>query len=152
MPLSFWAIVPCAIIANWNQVPSMKIINTAQKNLSTCSIVRSKGPILIVRASRARCLCFHVPYSKPIQLTCQAKNSLTGKIFSLIIHCMKILSKTTLLTPGEAAKIKGVTRQAIYAAMESGRLSYVKVKKIHHRITLEALDMLKINPNMQRKA
>lgn len=50
----------------------------------------------------------------------------------------------------EAAAIKGVSRQAIHAAIKAGRLSAVTVKVPHQRVTRASLDKFQPNPNMKR--
>lgn len=55
-----------------------------------------------------------------------------------------------LITPNEAATIKGVSRQAIHAAIEDGRLAYVEVQEVVKRITPEALKAYV--PNLKRQA
>lgn len=57
------------------------------------------------------------------------------------------VTKNGLMTIAEAAREKGVSRQAIHAAIEAGRLSVVQVGSISLRITPEALAALEINPN-----
>lgn len=55
-----------------------------------------------------------------------------------------------LLTVNEAAEIKGISRQAIWAAINTGRLSTIMVDMPNVRITERALAAFQPNPNMQR--
>lgn len=55
-----------------------------------------------------------------------------------------------LLTINEAAEIKGVTRQAIHAAISDGRLEAIEVMLPSKRITRGALEVFQPNPNMKR--
>jgi excisionase family DNA binding protein len=55
-----------------------------------------------------------------------------------------------LLTISEAAAMVGVTKQAIDAAIKSGRLETVTVRVAATRIDKATLDNFKINPNMKR--
>lgn len=58
--------------------------------------------------------------------------------------------KTKLITIIEAAKIKGVSRQAIHAAIKTGRLAIVEVPTTIVRITPEALAAFTPNPKRQQ--
>lgn len=58
--------------------------------------------------------------------------------------------KPTLLTVNEAAAIKGVTRQAVWAAIGAGKLATIIVDLPSTRIDPKALERWKVNPNMQR--
>lgn len=60
------------------------------------------------------------------------------------------MQRQELITPNEAAVIKGVSRQAIHAAIEDGRLEFVEVKETVRRITPKALAAYK--PNLKRQA
>jgi len=60
------------------------------------------------------------------------------------------MSKNGLMTVAEAARRKGVTRQAIHAAIKSGRLAVVQVGSIALRIEPKALAALELNQNKQR--
>lgn len=62
---------------------------------------------------------------------------------------MRRMARNGLMTVAEAARKKGVTRQAIHAAIKAGRLPVVQVGSIALRITPEALSGLEINPNKQ---
>jgi excisionase family DNA binding protein len=53
------------------------------------------------------------------------------------------------MTVAEAARRKGVSRQAIHAAIKAGRLAVVQVGSISLRVTPEALAALELNPNKQ---
>lgn len=59
------------------------------------------------------------------------------------------MTKNGLMTVAEAARRKGVTRQAIHAAIKAGRLPVVQVGSIALRITPKALAALEMNPNKQ---
>ena len=59
------------------------------------------------------------------------------------------MKREDLVTINEAAEIKGVSRQAIHAAIRTGRLGYIEVTTIAKRIEPKALAAFKINPNMQ---
>lgn len=61
------------------------------------------------------------------------------------------MAKNGLMTVAEAARRKGVTRQAIHAAIDAGRLPVVQVGSIVIRITPEALDALQINVNKTKR-
>lgn len=62
---------------------------------------------------------------------------------------MRRMAKNGLLTIAEAARIKGVSRQAIHAAIKSGRLSVVQVGSIALRIEPKTLAAFNINANKQ---
>jgi excisionase family DNA binding protein len=55
-----------------------------------------------------------------------------------------------LLTLTEAAEIKGVSRQAIYKAIEKGNLKGIKVRVSEYRVRRTDLDKYQPNPNMKR--
>jgi hypothetical protein len=55
-----------------------------------------------------------------------------------------------LFTVTEAAAVKGVTKQAINAAIKAGRLTTVTVHLPAIRIEDQALERLKVNVNKQR--
>lgn len=54
------------------------------------------------------------------------------------------------VTINDAAKMKGVSRQAINAAIKSGKLETVTVDVPHTRIVLSSLKKFEPNPNMKR--
>jgi hypothetical protein len=54
-----------------------------------------------------------------------------------------------LLTINEAATIKGVSRQAIHAAIEAGRLEFIEVPAVSKRIAPDVLAAFKVNPKMK---
>ncbi len=60
--------------------------------------------------------------------------------------------ENTLISVNEAAKRKGVSRQAIHAAIASGRIDVIKrrVTLTKKLITVEALEAWTPNPNMKR--
>jgi len=60
------------------------------------------------------------------------------------------MKASDLLTVNEAASIKGVTRQAIWAAIKAGKLATEEVSIPSVRIKRGVLAKLIINPNMQR--
>lgn len=57
-----------------------------------------------------------------------------------------------LISINEAAKLKGVSRQAVHAAIAAGKISVVKhrVTVTRSLITPAALDAWNPNPNMKR--
>jgi excisionase family DNA binding protein len=55
-----------------------------------------------------------------------------------------------LVTITEAAELKGVSRQAIYAAIDAGKLKTVNTRVSAVRIRLDDLARFEVNPNMQR--
>jgi excisionase family DNA binding protein len=55
-----------------------------------------------------------------------------------------------LVTITEAAELKGVSRQAIYAAIDAGKLKTVNTRVSAVRIRLGDLAKFEPNPNMQR--
>ncbi len=60
-------------------------------------------------------------------------------IFCYLKSSMKTPLSPSLITPNEAAKLKQVSRQAVHAAMKSGKLGSVEVTITTKRITPEAL-------------
>lgn len=54
------------------------------------------------------------------------------------------------VTINDAAKMKGVSRQAINAAIKSGKLLTITVDLPHKRIILSSLKKFEPNPNMKR--
>ncbi len=63
---------------------------------------------------------------------------------------MPRMAKNGLLTIAEAAREKGVSRQAIHAAIEAGRLSVVQVGSIAIRIEPKTLAKFQVNVNKRR--
>lgn len=62
---------------------------------------------------------------------------------------MRFMAKNGLLTIAEAARKKGVSRQAIHAAIKSGRLAVVQIGSIALRIEPKTLAAFNINANKQ---
>lgn len=55
------------------------------------------------------------------------------------------MKRTDLITVNEAARRKGVSRQAIHAAIKAGRLPVVEVASVSLRIAPEALAAFRID-------
>lgn len=60
------------------------------------------------------------------------------------------MTRMELVTIAEAAEIKGVSRQAIHAAVEAGKLKTVQGKITVPMIRRDVLDSYQPNPNMKR--
>ena len=62
------------------------------------------------------------------------------------------MTKRGLITVNEAARIKGVSRQAIHYLIKAGKLDAValKVEKIEWQVCPKSLAKVTINPNMKR--
>jgi hypothetical protein len=56
----------------------------------------------------------------------------------------------TTVTINDAAKLKGISRQAIHAAIRAGKLETVTVDVPHKRVVLASLKKFQPNPNMKR--
>lgn len=91
-------------------------------------------------------------------LTCQLLFTDSWNYFSSLFYLTINLShikmprmakKNGLLTVAEAAREKGVTRQAIHAAIKAGRLPVVQIGSISLRIEPQALAEFEMNPNKQ---
>jgi len=54
------------------------------------------------------------------------------------------------VTINEAAALKGISRQAIHAAIKSGKLETVTVEVPHIRVVMASLKKFEPNPNMKR--
>lgn len=54
------------------------------------------------------------------------------------------------VTINEAAAIKGVSRQAINAAIKAGKLETITIELPHTRVVLSSLNKFEPNPNMKR--
>jgi predicted site-specific integrase-resolvase len=65
---------------------------------------------------------------------------------------VKETNDANLITINEAAKLKGVSRQAIHAAIEAGRIECVEVVTKSKRITPKALAAFHPNPNRIKAA
>jgi len=62
------------------------------------------------------------------------------------------MNREDLITINEAAKLKGVSRQAIHCAIAAGRLPVIEreLTIVQKLITPEDLETFKPNPNMKR--
>jgi predicted DNA-binding protein (UPF0251 family) len=60
------------------------------------------------------------------------------------------MKRDDLITVNQAAKMKGVSRQAIHAAIKTGRLKAIEIVTKSHRITPEALEAFTPNPKRQQ--
>jgi hypothetical protein len=60
------------------------------------------------------------------------------------------MSVMKTVTINEAAEIKGVSRQAIHAAIKVGKLETITVDVPHQRVTVKSLNQFQPNPNMKR--
>lgn len=54
------------------------------------------------------------------------------------------------VTINEAAALKGVSRQAINAAIKAGKLETITVEMPHTRVIVSSLNRFEPNPNMKR--
>jgi hypothetical protein len=77
-------------------------------------------------------------------------SSIISLVKAFIFCYLELLMKTAkLITINQAAKLKSVSRQAIHAAIKTGRLKATEVATTSLRITPEALAAFVPNPKRQ---
>jgi hypothetical protein len=115
----------------------------------------SHGAVIIKLACCFNFLTFtalfhHKTHPTPASFTSQALFTRQAELFCARLQTL--MKRTDLITVNEAAKRKGVTRQAIHAAIRSGRLPAIEVASVSLRIAPEVLAAFRIDRTRQRAA